>query len=89
MSVSDTALNAAVDSVAQGETFTFVGFAVDAKGRGALRFTNDKRRAKTLIRCGCTDVVFVELPQAMTKAEIEASEFIAQVLPADASVKAA
>jgi hypothetical protein len=88
MSVSDDALNAAVDSVAQGETFTFVGFAVDAKGRGAVRFTNDKRRAKTLIRCGCTDVVFIELPQPMTKAEIEASEFIAQVQPAATSAKA-
>lgn len=71
------------------ETFTFVGYAVDAKGRGALRYTNDKRRTKTLIRAGCTDVKFVELPRAMTQAEIDASEFIAQVKPADKAQAAA
>lgn len=64
------------------ETFTFVGYAVDKSGKGALRYTNDKRRTRTLVRAGCTDVKFVELPKAMTKAEIDASKFIAQVQPA-------
>jgi hypothetical protein len=80
--VSTKAVEAAVASVAVGETFTFVGYAVDKKGKGALRYTNDKRRTRTLVRAGCTDVKFVELPSAMTKEAIDASEFIAQVMPA-------
>jgi hypothetical protein len=87
--VSATAVEAAIEAVAAGETFAFVGYAVDAKGRGALRYTNDKRRTRTLVRAGCTDVKFVELPRAMTKAEIDASEFIAQVQPAAKESKAA
>lgn len=82
--VSAQAVEAAIAEVVAGETFTFVGYAVDAKGRGALRYTNDKRRARTLIRAGCTEVKFVELPSAMTKAEIDASEFVAQVQPSGA-----
>ena len=88
-SVSATAVEAAIETVAAGETFAFVGYAVDAKGRGALRYTNDKRRTRTLVRAGCTDVKFVELPRAMTKAEIDASEFIAQVQPAAENAQAA
>jgi hypothetical protein len=81
--VSKQAIVAAVEAVAAGETFKFVGYAVDKKGRGALRYTNDKRRTRTLVRAGCTDVKFVELPEAMTKEQIDASEYIAQVKPAD------
>jgi hypothetical protein len=83
--VSTKAVEAAVASVAVGETFTFVGYAVDKKGKGALRYTNDKRRTRTLVRAGCTDVKFVELPSAMTKEQIDASEFIAQVMPAQSA----
>jgi hypothetical protein len=72
---------AAIESVIAGETFTFVGYATDKKGKGAVRYTNDKRRTRTLVRAGCTDVKFVELPAPMSKAEIDASEFIAQVMP--------
>lgn len=66
------------------ELFAFVGYAVDKNGKGALRYTNDKRRTRTLVRAGCTDVKFIELPKPMTKSEIDASEFIAQVKPAAA-----
>ena len=61
------------------------GYAVAKNGKGAVRYTNDKRRTRTLVRAGCTDVKFVELPRAMTKEEIDASEFVAQVKPATAS----
>lgn len=74
----------AVQAQASTELFTFVGFAVDKNGKGKLRYTNDKRRTRTLLRAGCTDVKFVELPKPMTKADIDASEFIAQVKPASA-----
>jgi hypothetical protein len=37
-----------------------------------------------LVRAGCTDVKFVELPLPMTKDQIDASEFVAQVMPAEA-----
>jgi hypothetical protein len=80
--VSTQTVEAAIAEVAKGETFKFVGYAVDKKGRGALRYTNDSRRTRTLVRAGCTDVKFVELPSPMTKSEIDASEFVAQVLPA-------
>ena len=80
--VSTQAIEAAVEAVAVGETFTFVGYAVSKNGKGAVRYTNDKRRTRTLVRAGCTDVKFVELPSAMTKEQIDASEFIAQVTPA-------
>lgn len=80
--VTTQAVDAAVEAVIAGETFTHVGYAVDKKGRGAVRYTNDKRRTRTLVRAGCTDVKFIELPQAMTKEAIDASEFIAQVMPA-------
>ena len=80
--VTAQAVEAAVESVIAGETFTFVGYGVDPKGRGAIRYTNDKRRTGTLIRGKFTDVKFVALPRPMTKEEILASEFIAQVMPA-------
>ena len=83
--VAPAVVEAAIAEVAAGETFTFVGYAVDKKGRGALRYTNDKRRTSTLVRAGCTDVKFVELPCAMTKEAIDASEFVAQVMPATAT----
>ncbi len=83
--VSTQAVEAAIAEVAAGETFKFVGYAVEKKGRGAVRYTNDKRRTRTLVRAGCTDVKFVELPSAMTKTEIDASEFIAQVMPAQST----
>ena len=83
--VSTKAVQAAVESVEAGETFTFVGYAVSKNGKGAIRYTNDKRRTRTLVRAGCTDVKFVELPSAMTKEQIDASEFIAQVKPAESA----
>lgn len=82
--VAPAAVAAAVAEVARGETFKFVGYAVDTKGRGAVRYTNDKRRTRTLVRNGCTEVKFVELPKPMTKEQIDASKFIAQVKPAAA-----
>ncbi len=74
-------VEAAIESVIAGETFTHVGYATDKKGKGAVRYTNDKRRTRTLVRAGCTDVKFIELPSPMSKADIDASEFIAQVMP--------
>lgn len=59
--------------------FQFVGFAVDAKGRSKVRFTNDKNRVGTLVRGGCTNVTFVTLPNPMTKEEICASEYFSKV----------
>jgi uncharacterized membrane protein len=87
--VAPAVVAAAVAEVAAGETFAFVGYAIDAKGRGAVRYTNDKRRTRTLVRAGCTAVKFVELPEPMTKEQIDASEFIAQVKPADSVSQAA
>ena len=80
--VAEAVIEAAVESLIAGETFTHVGYATDKKGKGAVRYTNDKRRTRTLVRAGCTDVKFIELPNAMSKADIDASEFIAQVMPA-------
>jgi hypothetical protein len=80
--VAEAVVEAAIESVIAGETFTHVGYATDKKGKGAVRYTNDKRRTRTLVRAGCTDVKFVELPAPMSKADIDASEFIAQVMPA-------
>jgi hypothetical protein len=80
--VAPAVVEAAIAEVAAGETFKFVGYAVDKKGRGAIRYTNDKRRTRTLVRAGCTDVKFEERPESMTKEQIDASEFIAQVVPA-------
>lgn len=84
--VVEAVLDAAVEAVIAGELFAFVGYATDKKGKGAVRYTNDKRRTRTLLRCGCTDVKFVELPKPMSKADIDASEFIALVKPADATL---
>jgi hypothetical protein len=81
--VAPAVVEAAIAEVTIGETFTHVGYAVDKKGRGALRYTNDKRRTRTLVRAGCTDVKFVELPFPMTKEQIDSSEFVAQVVPAE------
>ena len=80
--VTAKALEAAVESLTAEKVFTFVGYGVDPKGRGAIRYTNDKRRTGTLVRGKFTDVKFVALPCPMTKEEILASEFIAQVMPA-------
>jgi hypothetical protein len=80
--VAPAVVEAAVEAIIAGETFTHVGYAVDKKGKGAVRYTNDKRRTRTLVRAGCTDVKFVELPVPMTKDQIDASEFVAQVMPA-------
>jgi hypothetical protein len=82
MKASESTLNAAVESLTAEKTFTFVGYAVDPKGRAAVRYTNDKRRTGTLLRGKFTDVKFVALPRPMSKEEILASEFIAQVMPA-------
>jgi len=89
VAVAPAVVEAAIAEVATGETFAFVGYAIDAKGRGAVRYTNDKRRTRTLVRAGCTAVKFVELPAPMTKEQIDASEFVAQVVPADAVSQAA
>jgi hypothetical protein len=80
--VAPAVVTAAIEAVTNGETFTHVGYAVSKNGKGAVRYTNDKRRTRTLVRAGCTDVKFVELPFAMTKEAIDASEFVAQVSPA-------
>ena len=79
--VAEAVVEAAIEAIVAGETFTHVGYATDKKGKGAVRYTNDKRRTRTLVRAGCTDVKFVELPCPMSKADIDASEFIAQVMP--------
>ena len=79
--VAEAVVDAAIEAIVAGETFTHVGYATDKKGKGAVRYTNDKRRTRTLVRAGCTDVKFVELPCPMSKADIDASEFIAQVMP--------
>jgi hypothetical protein len=86
--VTAQALEAAIESITAEKVFTFVGYAVDPKGRGAVRYTNDKRRTGTLLRGKFTDVKFVALPRPMTKEEILASEFIAQVMPAPAQAVA-
>ena len=80
--VTNEVLEAAIEEVAKGETFKFVGFATSKKGRGKLRFSNDKRRTRTLVRNGFTDVKFIELPYAMNKEEILASSFVDMVTPA-------
>ena len=87
--VAEAVVEAAIESIVAGETFTHVGYATDKKGKGAVRYTNDKRRTRTLVRAGCTDVKFVELPAPMSKADIDASEFIAQVMPAVAETAVA
>ena len=80
------AIEAAIESLTAEKVFTFVGYGVDPKGRGAIRYTNDKRRTGTLVRGKFTDVKFVALPCAMTKEEILASKFIAQVVPTGAAI---
>ncbi|MDB2315633.1 hypothetical protein N9V27_01520 [bacterium] len=79
--VTNEVLEAAIEEVAKGETFKFVGFATSKKGRGKLRFSNDKRRTRTLVRNGFTDVKFIELPNPMNKEEILASTFVQAVSP--------
>ena len=56
------------------KTFTYVGSSV-LKGTFKVRYANDATRVKALVRGGHTDVNFVELPRAMTKAEIAAGGF--------------
>jgi len=62
------------------KTFTFVGSSV-LKGKTKVRYTNDQTRIKILMKNGHTNVDFVELPRAMTKAEMAAEGFLAKVLP--------
>lgn len=84
--VAPAVIEAAIESLTAEKVFTFVGYGVDPKGRGAIRYTNDKRRTGTLVRGKFTDVKFVALPCAMTKEEILASKFIAQVVPTGAAI---
>lgn len=86
VAVPDVVIEAAIAEIEQGKTFTFVGWAYDTKGRGAVRYTNDKRRSGTLLRGGFTAVKFIPLPRAMTKDEIIAQGFAAQVTPPEAQV---
>ena len=62
------------------KTFTFVGSSI-LNGKFKVRYTNDNTRVKVLVKNGHKDVNFVELPRAMTKAEIEAEGFLAKVVP--------
>lgn len=48
------------------KTFTFAGTCTE-KGATVYKFANDFKRGKALERFGCTDVVLVELPNAMDK----------------------
>lgn len=43
------------------ESFKFVGVS-NLNGKVKVRYTNDKNRAKVLVRCGHTDVEFLALP---------------------------
>lgn len=56
------------------KTFTYVGSSI-LKGTFKVRYANDATRVKALVRGGHTDVNFVALPRAMTKAEIAAGGF--------------
>jgi hypothetical protein len=62
------------------KTFTYVGVST-LKGKVKARFTNDATRIKVLMKNGHTDVNFVELPRAMTKAEIRAEGHLDKVMP--------
>ena len=79
--ITEAVLEAAIEEVAMGQTFKFVGFATSKKGNGKLRFTNDKRRTRSLVRAGMTDVKFVELPNPMSKQEIIGSMWANMVMP--------
>ena len=65
------------------KTFTFVGSSV-LNGKFKIRYTNDNTRVKILLKGGHTDINFVELPRAMTKAEIEAEGHLTALMPATA-----
>lgn len=54
------------------DSFTYVGVAVDKKGRKSVKYTNDPNRGRRLIRDGFTDVKFINLPHSMTKREVNA-----------------
>ena len=62
------------------KTFTFVGSSV-LNGKFKIRYTNDNTRVKILLKGGHTDINFVELPRAMTKAEIEAEGHLVALMP--------
>ena len=68
MKMSESTLSAAIESITAEKVFTFVGYAVDPKGRAAVRYTNDKRRTGTLLRGKFTDVKFVALPRPILRA---------------------
>lgn len=55
------------------KTFKYVGVST-LKGQRKVRYATDITRIKVLIRNGHSDVDFVELPKAMTKAEIANTE---------------
>jgi hypothetical protein len=55
------------------KTFKYVGVST-LKGQRKVRYATDNARIKVLTRNGHTDVEFVELPRAMTKAEIAETE---------------
>ena len=80
--ISTQAGEAAIAEFAKGKTYTHLGYGVNRSGKSGLYFTTNKTRARVLIRNGFTDVKFIELPTAMTKEEILASEYVAQVQPA-------
>ena len=59
------------------KTFKYVGIST-LKGVRKLRYANDIMRLKVLERNGHKDVDLVELPKALTKAEIEAGGYTKQ-----------
>jgi hypothetical protein len=58
------------------KTFTIAGVSL-CKGMYKVRHANDTARIKTLEKTGHTEIVLVELPNAMTK--VAAAEFIADL----------
>ena len=54
------------------KTFTIGGFAVDRKGNPGVKACNGDltKRIKVLEKDGFTDVIFITLPNAMTKREV-------------------
>jgi hypothetical protein len=59
------------------KTFKYVGIST-LNGVRKLRYANDNMRIKVLERNGHKDVELIELPKAMTKAEIEAGDYTKQ-----------
>lgn len=59
------------------KTFKYVGIST-LNGVRKLRYANDNMRIKVLERNGHKDVELIELPKALTKAEIEAGGYTSQ-----------